>query len=110
MAELRRQVALENLQNQRMDNFDQDVPVEFECCFCTSKVYKIILKSLNNKTYIHKFILIIHILITHTYKNFIYGLIQIADKLKCMKFNRIFYSKNYFQILAYQRLGISIFY
>lgn len=39
MAELRRQVALENLQNQRMDNYDQDVPVEFECCFCTSKVY-----------------------------------------------------------------------
>ncbi|KAM7357784.1 potassium voltage-gated channel protein Shab-like isoform 2-T13 [Cochliomyia hominivorax] len=40
VAELRRQVALENLQNQRMDNFDQDVPVEFECCFCTSKDFK----------------------------------------------------------------------
>ncbi|XP_075163852.1 potassium voltage-gated channel shaker cognate b isoform X9 [Haematobia irritans] len=37
VAELRRQVALENLQNQRLDNYDQDVPVEFECCFCTSK-------------------------------------------------------------------------
>ncbi|XP_065359059.1 potassium voltage-gated channel protein Shab isoform X4 [Calliphora vicina] len=40
VAELRRQVALENLQNQRMDNYDQDVPVEFECCFCTSKDFK----------------------------------------------------------------------
>ncbi|KAL9904624.1 potassium voltage-gated channel protein Shab-like isoform 4-T6 [Glossina fuscipes fuscipes] len=40
VAELRRQVALENLQNQRLDNFDQDVPVEFECCFCTSKDFK----------------------------------------------------------------------
>ncbi|XP_067645191.1 potassium voltage-gated channel protein Shab isoform X1 [Eurosta solidaginis] len=39
VAELRRQVALENLQNQRMDNFEQDVPVEFECCFCTTKGY-----------------------------------------------------------------------
>ncbi|KNC22502.1 Potassium voltage-gated channel protein Shab [Lucilia cuprina] len=39
VAELRRQVALENLQNQRMDNYDQDVPVEFECCFCTSKFF-----------------------------------------------------------------------
>lgn len=38
VAELRRQVALENLQNQRLDNYDQDVPVEFECCFCTTKV------------------------------------------------------------------------
>ncbi|XP_032575725.1 potassium voltage-gated channel protein Shab isoform X6 [Drosophila sechellia] len=37
VAELRRQVALENLQNQRMDNLEQDVPVEFECCFCTTK-------------------------------------------------------------------------
>ncbi|XP_075163846.1 potassium voltage-gated channel shaker cognate b isoform X3 [Haematobia irritans] len=40
VAELRRQVALENLQNQRLDNYDQDVPVEFECCFCTSKDFK----------------------------------------------------------------------
>ncbi|KAL5292319.1 KCNB1 family protein [Megaselia abdita] len=40
VAELRRQVALENLQNQRMDNFDQDVPTEFECCFCTTKDFK----------------------------------------------------------------------
>ncbi|XP_036335755.1 potassium voltage-gated channel protein Shab isoform X2 [Rhagoletis pomonella] len=40
VAELRRQVALENLQNQRMDNFEQDVPVEFECCFCTTKDFK----------------------------------------------------------------------
>ncbi|XP_073839717.1 potassium voltage-gated channel shaker cognate b isoform X5 [Musca autumnalis] len=40
VAELRRQVALENLQNQRLDNYDQDVPVEFECCFCTSKGYQ----------------------------------------------------------------------
>lgn len=39
VAELRRQVALENLQNQRMDNLEQDVPVEFECCFCTTKGY-----------------------------------------------------------------------
>ncbi|KAH8379547.1 hypothetical protein KR009_005558 [Drosophila setifemur] len=40
VAELRRQVALENLQNQRMDNLEQDVPVEFECCFCTTKDFK----------------------------------------------------------------------
>uniref|UniRef100_A0A1I8NTR3 BTB domain-containing protein n=1 Tax=Stomoxys calcitrans TaxID=35570 RepID=A0A1I8NTR3_STOCA len=40
VAELRRQVALENLQNQRLDNYDQDVPVEFECCFCTTKDFK----------------------------------------------------------------------
>ncbi|XP_034483861.1 potassium voltage-gated channel protein Shab [Drosophila innubila] len=40
VAELRRQVALENLQNQRMDNLEQDVPVEFECCFCTTKDLK----------------------------------------------------------------------
>ncbi|XP_055846302.1 potassium voltage-gated channel protein Shab isoform X2 [Episyrphus balteatus] len=40
VAELRRQVALENLQNQRMDNLEQDVPTEFECCFCTTKDFK----------------------------------------------------------------------
>ncbi|XP_055373611.1 potassium voltage-gated channel protein Shab isoform X2 [Condylostylus longicornis] len=41
VAELRRQVAIENIQNQgKKDKGDSDVPNEFECCFCSTKDFK----------------------------------------------------------------------
>lgn len=36
--ELRRQVALETSSTSKRDKSDTELPSEFECCFCTSKV------------------------------------------------------------------------
>lgn len=39
VAELRRQIAMEQAVRQKKDKpTDSDLPTEFECCFCTSKV------------------------------------------------------------------------
>lgn len=41
VAELRRQIAMEQAARQKKGTkaIDSDMPTEFECCFCTSKVH-----------------------------------------------------------------------
>lgn len=39
VAELRRQIAIEQAAKKKKENvYDADVPTEFECCYCTTKV------------------------------------------------------------------------
>lgn len=40
VAELRRQIAIEQAAKKKKENvYDADVPTEFECCYCTTKVF-----------------------------------------------------------------------
>lgn len=40
VAELRRQIAIEQAAKKKKTNvYDADVPTEFECCYCTTKVF-----------------------------------------------------------------------
>lgn len=42
VAELRRQIAIEQSAKKKKEIvYDADVPTEFECCYCTTKVYLI---------------------------------------------------------------------
>lgn len=42
VAELRRQIAIEQAAKKKKEHvYDADVPTEFECCYCTTKVFLI---------------------------------------------------------------------
>lgn len=42
VAELRRQIAMEQVHKRKKEKtVDNEEPTEFECCFCTTKVYRI---------------------------------------------------------------------